>query len=671
MEVFSLPNKRARYRFTYGYLTPLLHLANKKEKMHEPLTFSDLLPLNPEYSSRSFANQDPSKFQRSVLWELIKNIGLPFYLTMLYHVVQIVITCVEPKFYKKFVRFLEENDLENLERGIWLAAPIVLLVIFQYLLNLFSEQMLSLSEKKANSILTSAIIAKALRLSSTEIEKLGHGKIMHLLEKRHRISGIIHTLGSLWADPIRALVLLLLLVDEAGPIFVVSLVFALISFSIGWVIARLRKRNNEVREKHSKNQTKEVTELIKGIKAIKMNVIEACASERCEKEFNAAKKCEIFGRLLGNINTGQKDLLSNAVVLVALLSILWDGETLTLSKVYAIIALYQHLRHPLFSFEEKCAEFVNMRIYLSNLESFLSLPEKTAPTENVEDLPGTIRFENVQVMCGERQNAKLHLRTVLEGINFEIHAGELIGIAGPVGIGKTLFLKTILNECMIGKGRVSAAGKIAYLSHDAWIVNDTLKNNVIMDKELVQEKYESIIKICQLNEDIELLAKGDQTEIGSRGINLSGGQRQRVALARALYSGGDIYLFDDSLCQLDPTIGAKIFNEVIVNFLKGKTRVFVTSNICWLPKIPRIVIFESRGIAGQGTYEALHKTNSAFIKLEAESLSKLIDKYQDQYQTNRVTPLSIINVPTFKPPPLLSSHQATSLAMVSAKSSNL
>jgi ATP-binding cassette subfamily C (CFTR/MRP) protein 1 len=112
-------------------------------------------------------------------------------------------------------------------------------------------------------------------------------------------------------------------------------------------------------------------------------------------------------------------------------------------------------------------------------------------------------------------------------------------------------------------GEINVDGSVAYVSQQAWIQNETVKENIRFGNDWNEHFYEEIIKSCALTSDLNILPAGDLTEIGEKGINLSGGQRQRVSLARAVYMNSDIYLLDDPLSAVDAHVGEHIFNNVI------------------------------------------------------------------------------------------------------------
>merc|ERR1711937_205193 len=161
----------------------------------------------------------------------------------------------------------------------------------------------------------------------------------------------------------------------------------------------------------------------------------------------------------------------------------------------------------------------------------------------------------------------------LRNITTTIKPGSLVAVVGSVGSGKSSLLSAILGEMeSIGDSKVYVPrdeidkgknGYVSYCTQSPWVINDTLKGNILFGREFDQERYDEILRACALLDDIAVLPAGDATEIGERGINLSGGQKARVSLARAMYSDANIYLLDDPLAAVDPQVASHIFTKCI------------------------------------------------------------------------------------------------------------
>lgn len=152
---------------------------------------------------------------------------------------------------------------------------------------------------------------------------------------------------------------------------------------------------------------------------------------------------------------------------------------------------------------------------------------------------------------------------------------------------------------------VKINGKVALIEQKPWIQNKSIRDNILFGNELIPEKYNKIIEISQLVRDLEILDGGDLTEIGEKGINLSGGQKARISIARALYSNFDIVLMDDPLSALDAHVKKKIFKQVCLEELEGKTRILVTHAIDFLDKVDRILVMDKGRIIYDGTFDQL------------------------------------------------------------------
>lgn len=195
--------------------------------------------------------------------------------------------------------------------------------------------------------------------------------------------------------------------------------------------------------------------------------------------------------------------------------------------------------------------------------------------------------------------------TQLEDIELSVEKGSLVAIVGPVGSGKSSLISAILGEMHKISGSVNVDGKLAYVPQQAWIQNCTVEDNITFGKPLDRQIYNQVLESCALLDDLKILAGGDQTEIGEKGINLSGGQKQRISLARAVYSDSDIYLLDDPLSAVDSHVGKHIFENVLSEsgMLKGKTRFLVTHAISYLPFVDEIIVMSGGRVTERGSYK--------------------------------------------------------------------
>ncbi|OAA51141.1 Vacuolar metal resistance and drug detoxification protein [Beauveria brongniartii RCEF 3172] len=152
---------------------------------------------------------------------------------------------------------------------------------------------------------------------------------------------------------------------------------------------------------------------------------------------------------------------------------------------------------------------------------------------------------------------------IFQDVSLRIPKGSLTIVHGPVGSGKSYFLKVLLGELGIDSGTIQVASKhIAYASQSPWIQNTTVRDNVVGLHPFVESVYNEVIFACALDEDLAELPEGDQTMTGSNGCNLSGGQKQRLGLARTLFARTPIILLDDVLSALDAKTASLVFLRV-------------------------------------------------------------------------------------------------------------
>jgi len=240
---------------------------------------------------------------------------------------------------------------------------------------------------------------------------------------------------------------------------------------------------------------------------------------------------------------------------------------------------------------------------------------------------------SVKTVDEEQDNAES--RIALKSISCSIERGSLVAVVGTVGSGKSSFLSAILGEmesiggtkvymppqkndgvdkkedkAMTESGTCPVQGGenvISYCSQSPWVVNDTLRGNILFGREYDKDRYDQVVQACALSDDLAVLPAGDMTEIGERGINLSGGQKARVALARAMYSpDSQLILMDDPLSAVDAHVGEHLFKEAITgDVCKGATRVLVTHHVHFLPRCDSVIVLEKGTVKHAGSYQDL------------------------------------------------------------------
>ena len=255
----------------------------------------------------------------------------------------------------------------------------------------------------------------------------------------------------------------------------------------------------------------------------------------------------------------------------------------------------------------------NNNIQYENINTNLNINTLIPINKDLEQNPQITKDGvNIQIEIPEDVNFDV----TLKNINFEVKPGEIIGIIGEVGSGKSSLLNAILNSLILLNPKecdgIHINGKIGYVAQNVWIQNATLKDNVLFFKKYNEKKYKECLEVSQLYYDLNNFVGKDLTEIGEKGVNLSGGQKVRISLARVLYNEPDIYLFDDPISALDANVGKKIMKDCIINYLKGKTRIIVTHAIQYLKYMDRIYYLKKGKIIFTGTYDEL--VNQNFFK---------------------------------------------------------
>ncbi|MEO0163381.1 MAG: ABC transporter ATP-binding protein [candidate division WOR-3 bacterium] len=217
-------------------------------------------------------------------------------------------------------------------------------------------------------------------------------------------------------------------------------------------------------------------------------------------------------------------------------------------------------------------------------------------------------------------------KQIIKGINFEVRRGEIVGITGPTGSGKSVFLHLLARFYNPIGGEILINGfpweevstksirkHILLLPQEPFIFSLSIRENLLLANPSADEdKMWWALEMANLKEDVKSFPKGLDTLIGERGYSLSGGQRQRLMLAMAFLSDAELVLLDESLSALDSHT-----EKGVVNNLKnlGKTIVLVSHRISSLMDCDRIYMFHEGRVVEVGNFEELISLNGLFSLL--------------------------------------------------------
>ena len=279
-------------------------------------------------------------------------------------------------------------------------------------------------------------------------------------------------------------------------------------------------------------------------------------------------------------------------------------------------------------------------LFITNKAKFI-WEIKSKKEENCDHLD--IISENNEVESEKRTKRKEKTNFELKDIELEVSKGSFVAVIGSVGSGKSSLISAILGEMHLiendegvkGEVNISDDQTICYVAQQAWIQNDSFKNNVLFGKAFNEQNYKKVIDACALEPDLQQFEAYDETEIGEKGINLSGGQKQRVSVARACYSSlsasnsNQIILLDDPLSAVDAHVSKHLCDNVLnsrTGLLNKTTRILVTNQLNQLGDLnpDQIILLKDGKIELKCTYDEL---------MEMEKNGKL-DEYDLQLTQN-------------------------------------
>ena len=694
---------------TFAWFAPLMEYGDSVDQLNpEDL---QMLPLPPSCTTKNALDSFEFHWRKnhSLVRSFILAFGVDFAKAGGLKLIHDLCIFVGPNVLHGLIQFLRDAEAP-LSRGILLTAAVFFSqMTMSFCLRHYFFQCF-LTGLRIRTCVVTAVYRKALTLSGAERQIRTVGEIVNLVGvDAQRLQDITAYLHAIWYSFLQIGLALYFLWQQLGPsclggVAVIIVIIPVSKYVSQWM-GRMQSTLMEARDK----RTDVNSEALGSMKIIKIQAWENSFQQKIQS-YRTVELQKLLKYFVGNALSIM--LWATVPLLVAVATFttyVLTGNTLDVATALTALALFEILRFPLFMLPRIINNLVEAGVSFSRVQSFLTcqdykpisagniqdcgisihqstfvydskkpkVPEdkkNISSAEEINDKQWEIRLLRSQLADAERkirdlsQNHTTQLPQQQNNNNFEQNTdddfepqllslrrmdfqcqrGELIAVVGAVGSGKTSFLNSILGEIRALSGSQYVKGKLAYFSQTPFILNDTLKNNILFShvgEPINEQKYVKSLRACALAHDLKLLSDGDETEIGEKGITLSGGQKARVAMARAMYHDADIYLLDDPLAAVDAHVGKHLFQKCIIQQMllgeeaeeKKKTVILVTNAIQYLsnPMVDRIIVLNDGCIYEQGTYKDLSQNPNSlfasFLHVMAETAATSSNESQEQH----------------------------------------
>lgn len=271
-----------------------------------------------------------------------------------------------------------------------------------------------------------------------------------------------------------------------------------------------------------------------------------------------------------------------------------------------------------------------LELYPKGMAGFKRFRELIEQEPEVQDREGA---KQVTHLCGDISFQHVDFnydtsKTVLQGISFDVHAGQTIAFVGPSGAGKTTICSLIPRFYDVTKGAITIDGldvrnmtqaslrsQIGIVQQDVFLFTGTIRENIAYGRlGASDEDIEEAARRAHLESFIAELPDGYETQIGERGLKLSGGQKQRIAIARMFLKNPPILILDEATSALD-TETEMIIQQSLAELAENRTTLIIAHRLATIRNADRVLVVTQNGIEEDGTYAELVEQDGIFAKL--------------------------------------------------------
>eukprot|EP01105_Mastigella_eilhardi_P014723 TRINITY_DN3350_c0_g1_i1.p1 TRINITY_DN3350_c0_g1~~TRINITY_DN3350_c0_g1_i1.p1 ORF type:complete len:1129 (-),score=255.83 TRINITY_DN3350_c0_g1_i1:649-3834(-) len=564
----------------------------------------------------------------------------------------------------RVVAFLEDEGgtPHPLSEGLALAGVVLAASLAYSFTSNFETMIMQTIGLQMRHCLQTQVYGKALKKGTSQLGD--QGKCVNMLSTDAQIFlDYLPILNNALCAPFLIIIAVSILCYEMGVYGLVAAAFPFFVLPVTITVARKIAARTKAFQGCTDSRVRLMNELMHGIRIIKYYAWE----RPFLRNISAAREKELRElRGLGVLRTCNVALMQvtpSTLMFLILLVMYLAGAPLTSTAVFTTLSLVNIMRQPLFTIGMAFNFLTQCKVSLNRIQDFTGSDDLNtmkavnhAPSEEAPEEDETRNTDAVPLVGGKNSNyvepmpigppsASLPSNLVfslehatftwtdgtvaLSDITVSVRRGELMMVIGRVGSGKSALVQALLSELPLVSGSCHITSEKAYVPQRPWILNLTLRDNILFGNPLNEEMYQNVIDVCALRNDLEQAPGGDQCEIGERGIAISGGQKQRVSIARAVYFGAvqdeasstdRLYMLDDPLSATDAHVGAEVFERCLAGTLHGATRVLVTNDMHILARADSVVVLEAGRVTFWGTYAELLQSDIDLADIAAHQM---------------------------------------------------
>ena len=299
---------------------------------------------------------------------------------------------------------------------------------------------------------------------------------------------------------------------------------------------------------------------------------------------------------------------------------------LSIGEMFAVYAYLWFMMNPVQEILSIQYSYYSANAALERISRLLRLQQEPVYQHKVNPFAGRhtvgLRVDNICFSYGEEFN-------VLDGVSLEIAAGEKVALVGASGGGKSTLVQIILGLYPAKSGELYFDGvnirdigldvvreNVATVLQHPAMLNDSVRENLCLGRELDDEKLWQALDIAQLHEVVKDMPNGLDTIIGRSGIRLSGGQRQRLAIARMILSDPKVVILDEATSSLDTETEARL-HDAMHAFLQNRTTLIIAHRLSAVRQADRVLVFDAGQIIDEGQHDELINRDGLYRDLYA------------------------------------------------------